>query len=63
VWIELNEYVTLDIGVTVPKYVKVLNAEGLKVGRREADKEACEVEVFDTDVDPVLVLDRKGVAD
>jgi hypothetical protein len=63
VWIELNEYVTLDIGVTVPKYVKVLNAEGLNVGRREADNEGCEVEVFDTDVEPVLVLVRKGVAD
>ena len=49
--------------MTVPKYVKVLNAEGLNVGRREADNEGCEVEVFDTDVDPVLVLDLKGVVD
>jgi len=60
---DVNEYEPLEVIVRVPWFVKVANAEGLKVGRREAEKEGCEVVVFDTDVDPVLVLDLKGVAD
>lgn len=60
--IEVAEYDTVDVLVRVAWTVKVADVEGLNVGRMDADKDACDVEVLETDTEPVFVLDFKGVA-
>jgi len=59
--IEVAEYDTVDVLVNVAWSVDVVDFEGLNVGRIDADKDACDVEVLETDTEAVFVLDFKGV--
>ena len=62
VLIEVAEYDTVDVLVNVAWNVEVVDFEGLNVGRIDVDKEDCDVEVLETDIEPVFVLDFKGDA-
>ena len=59
--IEVAEYDTVDVLVNVAWSVDVVDFEGLNVGRIDADKDVCDVEVLETDTEAVFVLDFKGV--